>query len=102
MSRFSPARTGAIAVWTGAMIAWSTALVAGPLQPSPRADEFTSEESSVAIDSESRAGLPQMPDSGLVILRSVAAPSGENVQVVARPPQPPSETKAPEPVSSGS
>ena len=114
MSRFTPARRTAIAVWTGAGVLWATTLTALTMEPavdSPQEDDPQSTEAFAT----SSAAMPNLPGSGLVVVRGPAAASDEGTTTEAvqvgqtAPTLAPSPAPAPapapdppQPVSSGS
>lgn len=116
MSRFTPARRTAIAVWTGASVLWATTLTALTMEPaadsSPEDDQRSAE-----MAATSSAAMPNLPGSGLVVVRGPAPASDEGTTTKAvqvgqtAPATAPSPTPAPapapapdppQPVSSGS
>lgn len=113
MSRFTPARRTAIAVWTGASVIWATTLTALTMEPagesSPKDDQQSTE-----TPAASSTAMPSLPASGLVVIRGPAPASGEGTAseaaqvsptVVPSPTPAPSQAPAPDPpqpVSAGS
>lgn len=111
MSRFTPARRTAIAVWTSASVLWATTLTALTMEPAVDSSPDDGQQSTEA--SPSSAALPSLPGSGLVVVRGPAPASDEGttteaVQVGQTAPAPaPSPASAPapdppQPVSAGS
>lgn len=106
MSRFSPSRAGAIAVWTGAAVVWGTAAVAGQLQPTSAGHgPDVGGEVMVAAPTSADAPMPSMPAAGLIIIRPPRDPSVQRTTAVDQPSPSipaPSEAVVPQPSSSGS
>lgn len=106
MSRFTPARRAAIAVWTGASVVWATTATMAFLEPQ-RAGSADQSETATVSPAPS-GGFPTMPASGLVVIRvpdSVdrSEPGTVPVTTAAPPPSPqPAADPAPRPVSAGS
>ena len=114
MSRFTPARRTAIAVWTSAGVLWATTLTALTMEPAVDAPPEDDQQSTEASATSSGA-VPNLPGSGLVVVRGPAPASDERttteaVQVGQTAPTPtpipaPAPAPAPDPpqpVSSGS
>lgn len=108
MSRFTPARRTGIAVWTGAGVLWATTLTALTMEPavdsSPEDEQQSTEASAAPV-----AAMPNLPGSGLVVVRGPVPASDdqattEAVQVVQTAPEraPAPAPAPPQPVSSGS
>lgn len=103
MSRFSPSRAGAIAVWTGAAVVWGSTVVAGPLQSSPtEVGSSADEEAVVAIPADNAASMPTLPATGLIIIRVPTATPHRQTDVAERQTTPQSVAIVPQPTSSGS
>lgn len=114
MSRFDTARRVRILAWTGAALAWGTAVTLAGLEPSsaevaspPAPNPFDS----AVLPASQVAVMPNMPPSGLVILRyqpsEESSPEVRTVYVQQKAPRasrvaPPQQTSAPTPKSSGS
>lgn len=67
MSRFTPSRRNQILAWTGASLAWGTVFVAAKAEPQ-RAQEAKA-DSAAAEATVTTAAIPQLPPSGLTIIR---------------------------------
>jgi hypothetical protein len=107
MSRFTPARRAAIAVWTGASVVWATTLIAAGIEPQKGGSASPSE--SAAVTHAPSGGIPTLPPSGLVVIRTPGSAErnhsddSEAVVLSASPTtSEPVTEPAPRPVSSGS
>jgi hypothetical protein len=99
--RLSLGRIAAITAWTGAAVAWGTAVVSvAAANPDIATEESAPEPVVAAPTTRMLAALPDMPDSGLIVVRytPVARPEPEviierRVVQVASPSQPQAKTK---------
>ncbi len=99
MSRFAQGRWNRILVWTGAALAWGSALVATLLEP-PRGQEPPLEPPGQMQTVDASPVMPNLPEQGLVVIRSGNA---QTVEPSALPAQTvPAPALAPEMTSSGS
>ncbi len=69
MSRFAEGRGNRILVWTGAALAWGSAFVATLLEP-PRDQEPPLDTPGHMQTVDASSSMPNLPDQGLVVIRS--------------------------------
>lgn len=99
MSRFAEGRWNRIVVWTGAALAWGSALVGTLLEP-PRDQEPPLDTPGQMQTVDASLVMPNLPDQGLVVIRSGRAHAVESSALPAQ--TVPSPALAPEMTSSGS
>jgi hypothetical protein len=99
MSRFAEGRWNRILVWTGAALAWGSALVATLLEP-PRGQEPPLDSPGQTQTVDASPMMPNLPDQGLVVIRSGKAQTVESSALPAQTVREP--VLAPEMTSSGS
>ena len=99
MSRFAQGRWNRILVWTGAALAWGSALVATLLEP-PRGQEPPLDSPGQTQTVVASPMMPNLPDQGLVVIRSGKAQTVESSPLPAQ--TVPEPVLAPEMTSSGS
>jgi len=106
MSRFTPARRAAIALWTGASVVWATTATMALLEPQRGGSANHSEP--ISVSPAPSAGIPTMPASGLVVIRTPGStdlpdPGAQPAISPTTPLSPqPAADPAPRPESSGS
>lgn len=105
MSRLGPVRFAGIVAWTAVATGWVAAVITRMAPPVPQADQIAVPAGATAetVEAVPAAGVPMLPDGGLVIIRSVprvAEPGAETRIVVRQPPV--VEPAPPRVVSSGS
>ncbi len=107
MSRFPTSRRNQILAWTGAALAWGTTFLASKVEP----DRIEKIEGKQAVEATAQvaAPMPQIPQSGLTVIRYQPPEKVEQAFVPAtvNNPTPPvpaqaAPAPAPAPVSSGS
>ncbi len=104
MNRFPTTRRNQILAWTGAALAWGTTFLASKVEPERVEPDETSASESTAQITEA---MPQIPESGLTVIRYRPERQAEQafVPAGAANPAPPASTPpppAPAPASSGS
>jgi hypothetical protein len=100
--RLSIGRIAAITAWTGAAVAWGTAVVSvAAANPDVQTEEEAPAPIVVPVTETVLAHVPDMPDSGLIVVRytPVERPEPEviiqrRVVTVASPSQAPTKTKS--------
>ncbi|HXV70977.1 MAG TPA: hypothetical protein VEB69_06190 [Acidimicrobiia bacterium] len=100
MSRFSPFRVAAIAVWTGAAVTWGTTVIAPPQQVADPGEPDPQQRA--VVDSINEVSIPEMPSNGLVIIRPPREERNQPVTVVVEPVANPPGVSPPQPRSAGS
>jgi len=106
VSRFTPARRVAIAVWTAASVVWATALTAFAVEE-PKASDPGDAGNREVVGGVPAPSFPTRPGSGLVIIRQAGPPPPSVVEevVIVERPQPAeasAASPAPQPTTSGS
>ena len=100
--RLSIGRVAAITAWTGAAVAWGTAVVSvAAANPGAQAEEEAPAPAVAPVTETVLAPVPDMPDSGLIVVRytPVERPEPEvivkrRVVTVASPSQAPTKTQS--------
>ena len=105
MSRFTPARRAAIAVWTGASVVWATALTTFAVEEPKGSDPGDAGNPGV-VSGVPAPSFPTRPESGLVIIRQAGSPPPKRVEeaVIVERSQPAAAVAVapPQPTTSGS
>jgi hypothetical protein len=99
--RLSIGRIAAITAWTGAAVAWGTAVVSvAAANPDTAVEEPVPEPVVAAPTTTVLAPVPNMPDSGLIVVRYTPVARPEPVVIIERrvvqvasPSQPQTKTK---------